>query len=79
MPATFDPGSKVPKFPLVNAEGPDHIPVTSGVPPNSSKRLEIGSVGQKLIVPSDPAFGPVVNVTIISAVASRQEPVPATV
>ena len=63
-------GLYVPKFPPVRADGPDHVPVVCGDPPNDAKRLAEAPLEQKEALPFVPALVAVFTVTVTVAVAA---------
>ena len=66
-------------MPLATALGPLHVPPASGVPPSCAKSEVAASDEHSVIVPSVPASGGVLMVTVTVALSSGHGVVPATV
>ena len=79
VPGVIVTGLYVPKFPPVSADGPDHVPDEDGLPPSDANKFPVEPFEQKLTVPSVPAFGAEVIVTVATLASFEQGEVPETV
>ena len=79
VPGVIVTGLYVPKFPPVSADGPDHVPDEDGLAPRDANDFADGRFEQKLTVPSVPAFGAEVIVTVATLASFEQGEVPETV
>lgn len=72
VPEAAVAGFNVPRYPPVVDEGPLHVPVVPGVPPNDENKLNEDAPAQEDTVPFVPALA--VLTTVTAAVAKPEQP-----
>jgi hypothetical protein len=76
VPAVFESGLNVPKFPPVSVLGPDQVPVLAGVPTSELNRLIEEPEAHKFNDPFDPALGAVFTVIVTVEETATHGPAP---